>query len=652
MQEGDVRREEALLQSGVPHASKPEKLQVVRKRFPSIRKAGGFLRQVLRGELEVGSTGNSREVQEQSRRSISRKSKSKRKHLGQSSGTETAQRENAKANQGRKAGPVEIMEGNRFWYDSKGRVRNVLPVSKSKTQLPNPDWVVIQAGEPTAVLAGFRVAGHKVGRGGGRPVSQPTGAKKKGRSENQIPFGTRVVGVEVLKSVGAPRAGKGKGSYQVYNLEVEGHPSYSVNGVLIHNSYQGIKGGSLNARLGHFGDEVQSMFPSFLDAYSNWYGKQNFKGIMAGNPNDLEDCLCIAAEPVDGWANWKDTQKTQTWRSRFYDAAVVSFDGRDSPNMDVPETEKAPFPYLIGRKKLKAVEKTHGKDSWQYASQCTGKPRPGAMANRVITRQLCEEHNAFEDVIWSGKPLVRIAACDAAYGGIGGDDCIMGHIEFGEDVDGRTILACNPPVLVPVSVTKKGLPEEQIANFVKDYCLSFDIPPENFFFDARSTMAITFARIWSPSVNVVDFGGAATPRPVSMDTFVWDGDTQTRRLQMCNELYSKFVTELWYSIYYIIVGNQMARLPREVADEGCKREWKLVRGNRIEIETKKDMKLRTGRSPDRFDWLVTAVEGARRRGFEMMSMASVATDEGNDFWLEHALEKHNKWAKRHELKYA
>lgn len=417
-------------------------------------------------------------------------------------------------------------------------------------------------------------------------------------------------------------------------------------------AYQGVKGGSKNARLGHVGDECQAMQPSFLDAYANWYGKSHFRGIMSGNPNDLEDCLCMAAEPVDGWANWKDTSKTQTWRSKFYDAAVVAYDGRDSPNMDFPESQKPKFSYLIGPKKLKAVEKTHGKDSWQYASQCTGKPRPGAMARRVISRQLCEENGAFDGVVWSGKPTVKIAACDAAYGGIGGDDCIGGHIEFGEDVDGNIVLACSDPVLVPVSITKKGVPEEQIAHFMKDYCEGFDIPPENFFFDARSTMAITFARIWSPKVNVVDFGGPATGRHVSLDTFVWDGDTQTRRLQTCAELYSKFVTELWFTIYYVIVGKQMRRLPRDVADEGCRREWKYVKGNRHEIETKADMKLRTGHSPDRFDWLVTAVEGARRRGFELQSLAAQSQEKPDDFWLEHALEKHNKWVRKHELRYS
>lgn len=411
-------------------------------------------------------------------------------------------------------------------------------------------------------------------------------------------------------------------------------------------AYAGVKGGSMNARLGHFGDEVSAMQPSFLDAYSNWYGKENFRGIMSGNPFDLEDCICRAAEPVDGWQSWKDTEKTQTWRSKFYDAFVIAFDGRDSPNLDFPESEPTKFKYLIGRKKLKAVAKTHGKDSWQWASQCTGKPRPGAMLRRVITRQLCEEFHAFEDVNWGGAKTTKIAACDAAYGGVGGDDCIVGHVEFGPDVDGNIVIGCNPPVLCPVSVSKKGLPEEQIAKFCKDYCETFEIPPDNFFFDARATMAITFARLWSPAVNVVDFGGPTTNRPVSLDTFIWDGDQQQRRLQMCNELYSKFVTELWYTIHYIVLSGQMRRLPKEVAEEGYKREWKYTKNSKIEVETKADMKQRTGHSPDRFDWLVTAVEGARRRGFEIKRMAAEKSEEAGDLWLEKEIEKHKKFLKK------
>lgn len=402
-------------------------------------------------------------------------------------------------------------------------------------------------------------------------------------------------------------------------------------------------------RLGYVGDETQAMPHSHLDAFSNWFGKERFKAVMCGNPFDLFDSLCKAAEPPEGWAKWKDTERTQIWRSKFYDAAVVAFDGRDTPNND-PET-KGNFKYLIGPKKHAAVERYHGKDSWQYYNQCIGKPRASGMVKRVITPQLCEEFRAFDDVFWSGKPTVKAAACDAAYGGIGGDRCVTGHVEFGEDVDGNMILACSPQVIVPVSVKKTGLPEDQIAEFNKEYCESFNISPENFFFDGRSTLAMAFSRKWSARVNAVDFGGKPTDRVVSLDTFIWDGDTQTRRLQLCHELYSKFVTELWFSVHYVILSGQMRRLPKEVAEEGYKREWRYVKGNRIEIETKAEMKERTGQSPDLFDCLVTCIEGARRLGFQIRSMSAGGSEMANDGWLEAALAKERNDMQRLELNY-
>ena len=52
----------------------------------------------------------------------------------------------------------------------------------------------------------------------------------------------------------------------------------------------------------------------------------------------------------------------------------------------------------------------------------------------------------------------------------------------------------------------------------------------------------------------------------------------------------------------------------DVIDEGCMREWGIVAGNRIEVEQKIKTKERMGRSPDLFDALAAAVEGARRLG--------------------------------------
>lgn len=390
-------------------------------------------------------------------------------------------------------------------------------------------------------------------------------------------------------------------------------------------AFQGVKP-TKNGRLGHAGDEVAVMQHSLLQAYSNWYGKANFKGLLTGNPTDLEDPLCTAGCPESGWENWRDTEKTQEWRSNWYNAWVIAFDGRDSPNFDFPDFQPLPFkpspyPYLIGKKKLDAVAKSLGLDSPLYWMQCIGKPRPGAEQMKVITRPLCEKHGAFEDAIWDGSERTQVVSLDAAYGGVGGDRCVLTRIEFGNDLDGKTIMRPHPPVIVPVSVRNPESPDVQIAKFCMEFCDGYNVPSKHFFFDARSTFAIVIAKMWSTDVNVVDFGGVPTERPVSLDEFVWDGDRQTRRLKTCREHYSKFCTELWFSVFYVILSGQMRGLAMEVVDEGCKRVWRYTKQNKIEVESKIEMKERTTRSPDLFDSLVTGVEGARRLGFQISKMA-------------------------------
>jgi hypothetical protein len=365
-------------------------------------------------------------------------------------------------------------------------------------------------------------------------------------------------------------------------------------------AFQGIKP-QPGGRLGHAGDELSAMPAIFLDVYANFVGKENFKSVMSGNPFDLDDTLCRAAEPLEGWDSWHDTGKTQTWRSKFYNAQVVAFDGRDSPNFDYPPDQPTRYKYLIGRKKIEAVGRTHGKDSWQWFMQCVGKPRPGAVARRVVTRAMCETYHAFDEVTWLGEPTIKIGFLDAAYGGMGGDRCIAGYIEFGKDVNGHVVIACHPFVLVPVKVNRFVLPEDQIANFIRDYMQSVKVEPQNFFFDGRGSLAVALSRLWSPKVEAVEFGGRATERPVSNDTFMWDGDRKTRRLQRCDELYSRFVTELWFAVHMVIISDQMRQLPQDVAAELCRREWDYVQNGKIEVETKEEMKLRTGESPDLAD---------------------------------------------------
>lgn len=115
--------------------------------------------------------------------------------------------------------------------------------------------------------------------------------------------------VEVLEPRSDPRHEEGKGGYLVHNLEVDGHPSYSVNGIAVHNCVQGGKyvglgkyAGIKQKRMRLIADEAQFMGLTFLSAFANLDKNPDFRAIVLGNPNDILDPLGKAAEPLDGWS--------------------------------------------------------------------------------------------------------------------------------------------------------------------------------------------------------------------------------------------------------------------------------------------------------------------------------------------------------------
>jgi hypothetical protein len=384
-------------------------------------------------------------------------------------------------------------------------------------------------------------------------------------------------------------------------------------------------------------DEAQYMNVSFLSAFSNLDKNVDFRAVVLGNPNDPMDPLGLCAEPIDGWTNHLEPEKTSVWKTKFLNGTCVNLIGPDSPNFDFPADEPTRYPYLISREKIANTLSFFSKDSLEYYSQCIGVMKIGVLARRVITRDLCRQFQACENVIWKGTPLVKIYAVDAAYGG---DRCVGGAVEFGLSIDGKLILSVHPPKIIPIRVGTGQEPEDQIAEYVRQDCETLGIPPENMFHDAtgRGSLGTALARIWSAQTNPVEFGGNPTGRPVSLDLFILDPKTRQRRLMLCSEHYRNFVTELWYTIRYAIEAGQIRNLPEDVMDELCMRQWEKV-NFKIQVEPKSGtaakpgMKERTGRSPDLGDWLAIAVEGARRRGFTIGKLANQET-ETNLHWLE------------------
>jgi hypothetical protein len=425
--------------------------------------------------------------------------------------------------------------------------------------------------------------------------------------------------------------------------------------VIVHNC--GIK----QKRMRLVGDELSFMSSSWLSSIANLDKNPDFRFIGLGNPKDILDPLGKAAEPKDGWGSHMAPEKTAVWDTRFMNGRAVNLIGKDSPNFDYPEDQPTKFPYLISKEKIANTLSFFSEDSPEYYSQCIGSMKIGMMLKRVLSRDLCTQFQARDtDVVWDGTPT-RVAGLDAAYGG---DRCMCGFIEFGwalvpsntavpavptppvqmigETVktvpgkDRKVILLCHDPVIVPIRVGTGKEPEEQIAEYVKEFCRNKNIPPENFFHDStgRGSLGTALARVWSAQCNPVEFGGSPTSRPVSLDLYIWDHDKKKRRLKRCDEHYSKFVTELWFTVRYAVEAGQVRGLPEETMEEFCMREWRKVKGDKIEVEAKEEMKERIGRSPDNADCLSVMFEGARRRGFNISRLANAEAEKQSMQWFQ------------------
>jgi hypothetical protein len=344
-----------------------------------------------------------------------------------------------------------------------------------------------------------------------------------------------------------------------------------------------------------------------VDSISNLNKNKDFKCVMSGNPKDTTDGLGVLCEPaarLGGWDGGIDqTPKTKTWEIRFPRGICIQLPGSDSPNLD----GRMGIP-IITQEQIDADIKFYGKDSLQCTMMDEGRMPRGQGSRRVITRQLCLKHGAMEEPIWLNSVRTKIGAMDAAYRGVGGDRCVFMELAFGLNSENKTILALVDSMVIPIKDNATESAEDQIAVQVKDQCERRGIAPDHFGFDStgRGSLMAAFGRVWSPAVIPIEFGGKPSERSVSTGIDV-----------LCKDYYSKFVTELWYSVRLVIEGDQFRGMTDEVMAEGCMREWTIIGGNKIEVETKDKTKLKTGRSPDLFDTLATAVEVARRHGFKI-----------------------------------
>lgn len=411
------------------------------------------------------------------------------------------------------------------------------------------------------------------------------------------------------------------------------------------NDYVGLGdfAGMKNKRVTLIGDELSLLPSAFIHAISNLDKNVGMKVIGLGNPKDTMDALGMLAEPaahLGGWDSGIDQAPgTKTWETKRHGGICIQLPGDDSPNLD--GSLGCP---LITQEAIDRDKSFYSEDSVWYSMMDLGRMPRGLGSRRVLTRQMCIKFGALEKPDWLDANRTRIGFLDAAYGGVGGDRCIFGEIQFGQEnvplnLDDaanavinqvpmnrkrRQIIALIETVLVPVSQKMNDLPCDQIVNFCRQQCESRMIPPENFYYDAgmRAALVQAFARLWSSNTNGLDFmGPAADDRKVSQDIDV-----------LCCDYYDNKITEVWYSVRMAVESGQFRGMTDGPLLEFCQREWEIVGKHKTKVQTKEKMKKATGRSPDEADAVAIGLYGAILKGFTIERLKSEFQAMRDDRW--------------------
>lgn len=389
------------------------------------------------------------------------------------------------------------------------------------------------------------------------------------------------------------------------------------------SEFAGIK----NKRVRLVGDELSLLPRAFVDAISNLDKNEDFKCVGLGNPKETSDALGVLAEPapdLGGWDGGVDQRaSTKTWRIRRPEGICVQLVGSDSPNLD----GKLGIP-LITQEQIQRDIDFYGTDSTWVAMMDEGRMPRGQGTHRVLTRQMCLKFHAMEQPVWRDSNIKRLAFMDAGYGG---DRCVFGELNWGKPSESdfgevaalgalasneapqpmnKQIIAIVDTLVVPVTSTADSdLPEDQIVRFVMETLSKRGIPLSDFVYEPgmRTKLTTAFNRLAGGIGEPIDCMGKAMDRPIALGQDV-----------LCVNYYFNLVSQLWYQVRMCVESGQLRGLGESAMMEFCQREWGYVGANRIQVEPKDRMRLKSGRSPDESDAIAIGLEGAIRRGFNIV----------------------------------
>lgn len=383
-------------------------------------------------------------------------------------------------------------------------------------------------------------------------------------------------------------------------------------------------------------DEAQDVADAIFLAFDNASSSQDFKGALLTNPVEKISKFGDRVKPKNGWGSIHDTDLF--WET---DRGIcVHLDGLQSPNMKAGRTV---FPFLLTPEYVESIRSSNGEESLEWWMYIRGFFPPDGLVSRIWSSATIQLAEAGIDFDFTPEPC---ASLDAAFES---DDCVFVLAKLGQRRGGKWCM-CGKSSQVIKTKIGPDFPEKdyQIARECVQLCKDNGVKPENFIMDITGNARGVFAIMkmeWSPLIQGIYYGGAATERPLRLD------DTLTAAEQVLF-----FVTELWFRASYLAREGMLcgiSNLDKKTTEDLNSRRYTIKQvGERklMVAESKIELKKRISRSCDHGDAYCQLGELMVRKGL-LASIPLQGASRGWENMRRRAVKSSTRYSEKKEFSY-
>jgi len=377
--------------------------------------------------------------------------------------------------------------------------------------------------------------------------------------------------------------------------------------------------GIKNQRVFLIGDELPELSPALVEAgASNLSQNPFFQFIGIGNPNSIFDPHGALSKPKAGWKSIsvRDTE----WETEL--GYAIRFDSELSPNiLEGRDT----YPFLPTLKKIEMAKKQNGENSLAYWRMCRAFWCPEGSSEGIYTEvDLAATEADSSKVQWASTPE-PYAGLDLGFTS-DGDATRAQFGLLGMSREGLVTLLYTDNILLAEDKDSKTPRNQQIARKYRDECVRRGVTPSHAGYDqtgAGQAFGDILSEAWSSDVKGVYFGGGPSEYEVGLDRV----PATTR--------YVDRVSELWDVGSDYLRGGQLKGISSELAIEmTSRRRGTVKRGDSvlIKVEAKKEVRKRTGKSPDLADAAFILLDVCRTVGKFKPATAQVRSNTQRKKW--------------------